>query len=166
MERIRLPDGTVKTVYPPGPNGGVIKPFKDRRDPSITHWIEVFETDEGDLAAERELCLRDAAAFMRVSPKTLYKYGPHLRSFRKVHGFDFFDMKELSTIDVPYLSGFRSFRRAIDAENKALRDAGVVRRRGRHIDGCPRDHEGKCLKHRTPGMGAHQGDARHLGQLR
>jgi hypothetical protein len=148
--RFILPDGSVKQVYPPGVHGGVIKPYKDVKDPSIDHWIEVHENENGeDEAADNLQCLRHAAAMIRVSPNTLYTYGKRLKSFRKVHNFDFFDMRELRRVDLPYLSGFRTVRDKLEAERKERRDRGEILRAGPHARGCPGDHDGKCERRRT-----------------
>jgi hypothetical protein len=86
---------------------------------------------------------------IRVSPNTLYTYGKRLKSFRKVHNFDFFDMRVLRTVDLPYLSGFRVVRHAMEAERRERHDRGEILRAGPHARGCPGDHEGKCVRRRT-----------------
>lgn len=144
-----LPDGSVKRVYPPGLNGGVMKPFRCVKDPSITHWIEVDETETGDKASEDLQCLKHAAALIRVSPDTLYTYASRLRSLTKIRRLDFFHMPTLLNVDRAYVEGFRAFRKAMEAERKERRDLGEVRRAGPHVRGCPGDHLGKCERRRT-----------------
>jgi hypothetical protein len=151
LQFITLPDGSLETVCPPGPLGGVLKSYKNVADPDDVHWIEVFPKDTGENAVpmEEELCLKHAAMVVRVSPNTLYKYGARLRSFVKVHNFNYFIVRVLRNHDVPYLEGFGELRKAMDAELEARKESGEIVRPGPHAEGCEGDHRGLCESSRT-----------------
>ena len=147
---ITLPDGTRLKVYPPGQMGGVMNSFREVTNPEKVHWIEV-DPDNPHMPLEDLLSLVHAAALSKRAPSTLYAHGPRLRSFRKINGRDYFDVKQFVAEDLPYLDELQGARAATEAERDARRAAGEILRPGPHRSGCTKDHaSGPCPKtHRT-----------------
>lgn len=149
-------DGRIEIVYPPGPLGGELRPFVDQDARDTYHWIECTCIGGGDgsqrlfVPLENFLSAIHAAAYLGVKLSTLYAWAPFLESADKRGSRLIFWTQILANDDIPELENRLPHRADLASERLDRALSGEVLRRGRHVKGCLKTHEGRCAKPPTP----------------
>jgi hypothetical protein len=96
------------------------------------------------------LHFRHTAAYLGVKGPTLYAWAPYMESAEKRGANLIFKIHELVNSDIPELENKLPSREEILADRDARVRDGEVMRRGRHIAGCLKAHEGPCIRRQRP----------------
>lgn len=151
-------DGRFDILHPPGSMGGEVRCFIDQDAPeTCRHWLECARAGGGeDGGQERPIPLESfmnavhTAAYLGVKLSTLYAWAPFLESADKRGSRLIFWTQILVNDDIPELEN-RIPHRADHASERLDRAlGGEVLRPGRHANGCPKTHEGRCTRPPNP----------------
>jgi hypothetical protein len=142
-------DGELQLVYPRGPMGGEIRPFADRDHPGTVHWIECVPVADGGggvvmVPIEDFIDPGHAAPYLGVRRSTFYAWSPYLESVEKRGSRLIVWTQKLVNVDIPELENRLPRRDDVVEERRMRTLEGEVVRRGRHVPGCLRDHQGPC----------------------
>jgi hypothetical protein len=146
----------VEIVYPPGSMGGEMRPFVDQTTQEI-HWIECARVGGGEGGGQvrpipLESFLRPVhlGAYLGVRLSTLYAWAAFLESAEKRGSRLIFWTEILVNDDIPELENRLPHRADLASERLDRGLGGEVLRRGRHVLGCLKTHEGRCTKPPNP----------------
>jgi len=150
-----LDDGRVILRYPYGRKGGEVWPFVDP-DTGEIHWIECIVVTNAEgvpvllIPVGFFIQFRHAAAYLGVKSSTLYSWVSYLESAEKRGARLIFKTLTLVNDDIPELETKLPSREDLLAERNARVLTGEVMRRGRHMAGCLKAHEGPCVRRPRP----------------
>jgi hypothetical protein len=146
-----LPNGRRVMRFAPGTMGGEMRIYRDQTTGEL-HFIECGRVggDDGSqtrpFPVETFLSPVHLAAFLGMKLSTIYAWAPFLESADKIGARLIFWTEDLMNIDLPELENRLPSREDLLADRKAKALDGEVLRRGPHIAGCLKTHEGPCVR--------------------